>query len=149
MRHLSCLCSRLWSKHWHLCSVFVEVALSRDQQVMTINCSSRTSSEVLVIDLTTSHLEPFLVLPRQLDLLYYVEHWRRLLIILANTGPGQEYQVKFIQHICEHTAAYIHTDVYMQDYYLLLSNTGKKGRKMLSSHLGKFYCNHARHVIKT
>ncbi|KAM7385362.1 hypothetical protein PAMP_001449 [Pampus punctatissimus] len=73
--------------------VFVEVALSRDRQILTINCSSRTSSEVLLIDTTTPHLEPFLVQPRQLDLLYHVEHWRKWLIILANTGPGQEYQV--------------------------------------------------------
>ncbi|XP_067466635.1 prolyl endopeptidase-like isoform X1 [Thunnus thynnus] len=73
--------------------VFVEVALSRDRQILTINCNSRTSSEVLLIDRTTSSLEPFLVQPRQLDLLYHVEHWRSLLIILANTGPGQEYQV--------------------------------------------------------
>uniref|UniRef100_A0A7N6B7Y3 Prolyl endopeptidase n=1 Tax=Anabas testudineus TaxID=64144 RepID=A0A7N6B7Y3_ANATE len=73
--------------------VFVEVALSRDQQILSINCNSRTSSEVLLIDTTKSNLEPFLVQPRQPDLLYHVEHWRRWLIILANTGPGQEYQV--------------------------------------------------------
>ncbi|XP_074501609.1 prolyl endopeptidase-like isoform X2 [Sebastes fasciatus] len=73
--------------------VFVEVALSRDGQLLSINCNSRSSSEVLLIDRTTSHLEPFLVQPRQLDLLYHVEHWRKCLIILTNTGPGQEYQV--------------------------------------------------------
>ncbi|KAM4730120.1 prolyl endopeptidase-like isoform 2-T2 [Anableps anableps] len=73
--------------------VFVEVALSRDRQILTINCNSRTSSEVMLIDVTKSHLEPFVVQPRQLDLLYHVEHWKGLLIILANTGPAQEYQV--------------------------------------------------------
>nr|XP_046258403.1 prolyl endopeptidase-like [Scatophagus argus] len=73
--------------------VFVEVALSRDRRILSINCNSRTTSEVLLIDTVASHLEPFLVQPRQLDLLYHVEHWRKWLIILANTGPGQEYQV--------------------------------------------------------
>ncbi|KAK2824508.1 hypothetical protein Q5P01_021683 [Channa striata] len=73
--------------------VFVEVALSRDRQILSINCSSRTSSEVLLVDTATSHLEPFLVQSRQPDLLYHVEHWKRGLIILANTGPGQEYEV--------------------------------------------------------
>ncbi|XP_038592764.1 prolyl endopeptidase-like isoform X1 [Micropterus salmoides] len=73
--------------------VFVEVALSRDQHILSINCNSRTSSEVRLIDITTSHLEPFLVQSRQPDLLYHVEHWRSWLIILSNTGPGQEYQV--------------------------------------------------------
>ncbi|KAM9364107.1 prolyl endopeptidase-like [Pholidichthys leucotaenia] len=74
--------------------VFVEVSLSRDRQILTINCNSRTSSEVLLSDITTSSSQPFvLVQPRQQDLLYHVEHWRGMLIILANTGPGQEYQV--------------------------------------------------------
>ncbi|KAM3605618.1 uncharacterized protein V6R79_002085 [Siganus canaliculatus] len=73
--------------------VFVEVALSRDRQILSINCNSRTTSEVLLVDSTTSNLEPLLVEPRQQDLLYHVEHWRRSLIILASTGPGQEYQV--------------------------------------------------------
>ncbi|KAK2921679.1 prolyl endopeptidase-like [Channa argus] len=73
--------------------VFVEVALSRDRQILSINCNSRTSSEVLLIDTTTSQLKPFLVQSRQPDLLYHVEHWKRCLIILANTGPGQEYEV--------------------------------------------------------
>ncbi|XP_037535396.1 prolyl endopeptidase-like [Nematolebias whitei] len=73
--------------------VFVEVAQSRDRQILTINSNSRTSSEVLLIDGATSQLKPFLVQSRQLDLLYHVEHWKGHLIILANTGPEQEYQV--------------------------------------------------------
>uniref|UniRef100_A0A4W6F4R6 Prolyl endopeptidase n=1 Tax=Lates calcarifer TaxID=8187 RepID=A0A4W6F4R6_LATCA len=73
--------------------VFVEVVLSRDRQILSINCNTRTSSEVLLIDTATPTLEPLLVQPRQLDLLYHVEHWRRRLIILTNAGPGQEYQV--------------------------------------------------------
>ncbi|XP_061600921.1 prolyl endopeptidase-like isoform X2 [Cololabis saira] len=73
--------------------MFVEVALSRDRRVLTINCSSRTGSEVLLSNVQTSHFEPFVVQPRKPELLYYVEHWRGWLVILANTGPGQEYQV--------------------------------------------------------
>ncbi|XP_057705042.1 prolyl endopeptidase-like isoform X2 [Corythoichthys intestinalis] len=73
--------------------VFVEVSLSRDRQVLIITCSSRSSSEVMLVDVTNPHLEPTLVQARQPELLYHVEHWRQNLIILANTGPGQEYQV--------------------------------------------------------
>uniref|UniRef100_A0A673BAS0 Prolyl endopeptidase n=1 Tax=Sphaeramia orbicularis TaxID=375764 RepID=A0A673BAS0_9TELE len=73
--------------------VFVEVALSRDQQILSINCNSRTSSEVLLIDKTTQSLEPRLIQPRQHELLYHVEHWKGRLIILTNTGPRKEYQV--------------------------------------------------------
>lgn len=53
----------------------------------------------MLIDVTKSHLEPFVIQPRQLDLLYHVEHWKGSLIILANTGPGQEYQVEFQQQL--------------------------------------------------
>ncbi|KAF3708048.1 Prolyl endopeptidase-like [Channa argus] len=87
------LAAALKSIHKEEQSVFVEVALSRDRQILSINCNSRTSSEVLLIDTTTSQLKPFLVQSRQPDLLYHVEHWKRCLIILANTGPGQEYEV--------------------------------------------------------
>ncbi|XP_078477807.1 prolyl endopeptidase-like [Lampetra planeri] len=73
--------------------VFVEVALSRDRQILTINCSSRTSSEVLLVHAASPTLEPLLVQPRQPELLYHVTHWRNCLIILASTGRGQEYQV--------------------------------------------------------
>ncbi|XP_056148262.1 prolyl endopeptidase-like [Lampris incognitus] len=72
---------------------FVEVALSRDKHMLTINCNSKTSSEVWFIDVTMPSLQPILVQPRQPDLLYHVEHWRGWLVILANTSPGQEYQV--------------------------------------------------------
>ncbi|XP_061646940.1 prolyl endopeptidase-like [Phyllopteryx taeniolatus] len=73
--------------------VFVEVSLSRDCHALSITCSSRNSSEVLLVDVSDPRLEPTLVQARQPELLYHVEHWRRNLIILANTGPGQEYQV--------------------------------------------------------
>lgn len=53
----------------------------------------------MLIDVTKSHLEPFVVQPRQLDLLYHVEHWKGSLMILADTGPAQEYQVEFHPHI--------------------------------------------------
>lgn len=73
--------------------VFVEVALTRDQKLLTINCNSRNSSEVFFIDKANLSYEPCLVQRRIPDLLYHIEHWKGLLIILASTGPGQEYQV--------------------------------------------------------
>ncbi|XP_059928859.1 prolyl endopeptidase-like isoform X1 [Gadus macrocephalus] len=73
--------------------VFVEVALSRDGRILTINSSSKTDSEVWLINVTTPTLEPLLVQRRLPGLMYHVEHWRDGLVILANTGPGQEYQV--------------------------------------------------------
>ncbi|XP_075902331.1 prolyl endopeptidase-like [Nelusetta ayraudi] len=73
--------------------VFAEVALTRDRRLLSINSSSRSASEVRLVDVTAPSLEPLLVQPRRPDLLYHVEHWRERLIILASTGPGQEYQV--------------------------------------------------------
>ncbi|XP_055018690.1 prolyl endopeptidase-like isoform X2 [Boleophthalmus pectinirostris] len=74
-------------------NVFVEVALTRDQKLLTINCNSRSSSEVLVIDKDNLSHEPLMIQRRVPELLYHVEHWKGSLIILTNTGPGQEYQV--------------------------------------------------------
>lgn len=71
--------------------------------MLSINCNSRTTSEVLLVDVATSHFKPLLVQPRQLDLRYHVEHWRGRLIILASTGPGQEYQV-----MSTHGPDYVH-----------------------------------------
>ncbi|XP_029377377.1 prolyl endopeptidase-like isoform X2 [Echeneis naucrates] len=91
---LACSGSRITSAYEETQpDVFVEVALSTDQQILSINCNSRTSSEVMIIDTTKPNVEPLLVQSRQQDLFYHVEHWKRQLIILANTGPGQEYQV--------------------------------------------------------
>ncbi|XP_062852049.1 prolyl endopeptidase-like isoform X2 [Trichomycterus rosablanca] len=71
---------------------FVEVICSRDQQLLTVNCSSKSSSEVWVID-SRDPLSPKLVQPREPGLLYHVEHSNNQLYILANTGPGHEYQL--------------------------------------------------------
>lgn len=73
--------------------VFVELALTRDQNLLTINCNNRSSSEVLLIDKNNLSLGPCLVQKRMSSLLYHIEHWKGRLIILTNTGPGKEYQV--------------------------------------------------------
>lgn len=79
--------------------MFAEVALTRDRRLLSINSSSRSASEVRLVDVTAPSLEPLLVQPRRPDLLYHVEHWRERLIILASTGPGQEYQVQELHAI--------------------------------------------------
>ncbi|XP_066535013.1 prolyl endopeptidase-like isoform X2 [Hoplias malabaricus] len=72
---------------------FVELSRSRDKKILTVNCSSKSSSEVWMIDSRSplSHLAQ--VQPRQPGLLYHVEHSSDQLYILANTGPGHEYQL--------------------------------------------------------
>ncbi|XP_035656988.1 prolyl endopeptidase-like [Oncorhynchus keta] len=73
--------------------VFVEVSLSRDRRLVLVNCSSKRSSEVWLIDSAKPLKKPTLVQARLPELLYHVEHSHGQLYILANTGPGQEYQV--------------------------------------------------------
>ncbi|XP_010887078.1 prolyl endopeptidase-like isoform X1 [Esox lucius] len=73
--------------------VFVEVSLSRDRRLVLVNCSSKRSSEVWLIGSEAPLREPALVQARLPELLYFVEHSHGQLYILANTGPGQEYQV--------------------------------------------------------
>lgn len=72
---------------------FVEVGRSGDGQLLTLNCTSKSSSEVRTICCSTPDHTPTLVQPRQPGLIYYIEHARGDLYILANTGPGQEYQL--------------------------------------------------------
>ncbi|XP_050982086.1 prolyl endopeptidase-like [Labeo rohita] len=72
---------------------FVEVSRSRDQRLVTINCSSKISSEVWFVDSKTPLSFPTLIQTRQPGLLYYVEHSDNYLFILANTGANQEYQL--------------------------------------------------------
>ncbi|TRY85712.1 hypothetical protein DNTS_013254 [Danionella cerebrum] len=72
---------------------FVEVSRSRDQKLITINCSSKTSSEVWCVPSKSPLSVPVLIQCRQPGLLYYVEHSENVLFILANTGPNQEYQL--------------------------------------------------------
>ncbi|KAG9344573.1 hypothetical protein JZ751_011245 [Albula glossodonta] len=72
---------------------FVEVSSTRDRKLLTVNCSSKSCSEVWLIDCTTPFARPTLVQSRLPGLLYHVEHRNRNLYVLANTAPGQEYQV--------------------------------------------------------
>ncbi|XP_060781597.1 prolyl endopeptidase-like isoform X2 [Neoarius graeffei] len=72
---------------------FVEVIRSRDQKLLTINCSSKSSSEVWMIDSRSPFSPPKLIQPRQPGLLYHVEHSDNQLYVLANTGPGHEYEL--------------------------------------------------------
>lgn len=73
---------------------FVEVSCSRDQRLVTINCSSKISSEVWFVDSKTPLSIPTLIQSRQPGLLYHVEHSDNYLFVLANTGANQEYQVR-------------------------------------------------------
>ncbi|KAL2083369.1 hypothetical protein ACEWY4_021142 [Coilia grayii] len=72
---------------------FVEVGRSGDGQVLTLNSTSKSSTEVRTICSSSPDHAPALVQPRQPGLVYYTEHARGQLYILANTGPGQEYQL--------------------------------------------------------
>ncbi|XP_043085400.1 prolyl endopeptidase-like [Puntigrus tetrazona] len=72
---------------------FVEVSRSRDQRLVTINCSSKISSEVWFVDSKTPLSSPTLIQARRPGLLYHVEHSDNYLFILANTTANQEYQL--------------------------------------------------------
>ncbi|XP_031434916.1 prolyl endopeptidase-like isoform X2 [Clupea harengus] len=72
---------------------FVEVGRSGDGQLLTLNSTSKSSSEVRVICSSAPDHAPALVQPRQPGLVYYTEHSRGELYILANTGPNQEFQL--------------------------------------------------------
>ncbi|XP_046720914.1 prolyl endopeptidase-like isoform X2 [Silurus meridionalis] len=72
---------------------FVEIIQSRDQRLITVNCSSKSSSEVWMIDSKSPLSPPKLIQSRQPGLLYHVEHSDNQLYVLTNTGPGHEYEL--------------------------------------------------------
>ncbi|XP_035256391.1 prolyl endopeptidase-like [Anguilla anguilla] len=79
---------------------FVEVSSSRDRKVLTVNCSSKSSSEVWLIDCSTPFAPPRLVQPRLPGVLYHVEHRDQQLYVLANTAAGREYQLLRVPLSC-------------------------------------------------
>lgn len=53
---------------------FVDVNVSKDNALITINVNDRVSSEVHVIDAARPFQEPLLVHPRETGVQYFVEH---------------------------------------------------------------------------
>ncbi|RXM99208.1 Prolyl endopeptidase-like, partial [Acipenser ruthenus] len=72
---------------------FVEVMSSKDKRFLTINCNSKSCSEVHLIECRSPLLPPVLVQPRTAGLIYHVEHSEGQLYILTNVGPAHEYQL--------------------------------------------------------
>ncbi|XP_048858635.1 prolyl endopeptidase-like [Brienomyrus brachyistius] len=72
---------------------FVEVSCTRDRNLVTLNCNNKSTSEVWLVEADAPLACPRLSQPRVSGLIYHVEHSGKQLYILANTAPGQEYQV--------------------------------------------------------
>ncbi|XP_041107663.1 prolyl endopeptidase-like isoform X3 [Polyodon spathula] len=72
---------------------FVEVMSSKDKRFLTINCNSKSCSEVHLVECRSPLLPPVLVQPRTAGLIYHVEHNEGQLYILTNAGPAREYQL--------------------------------------------------------
>ena len=63
---------------------YVSVGLSRSQEWVLIDSSSRVSSEVRLIPATEPETEALVVRPRQPDLEYSLDHWGDLWVVLTN-----------------------------------------------------------------
>jgi oligopeptidase B len=63
---------------------YVSVDLSRSQEWVLIDTSSRVSSEVRLIPATEPETEALVVRPRQPDLEYSLDHWGDLWVVLTN-----------------------------------------------------------------
>lgn len=53
---------------------WVDVVSVKDNQVITINCNTKSSSEVWILDACDRHASPKLVARREADVSYFVEH---------------------------------------------------------------------------
>ncbi|XP_073528149.1 prolyl endopeptidase-like [Phyllobates terribilis] len=72
---------------------FVDLYVTRDQHFLTINCNSKTSSEVWLIDRSSPFEPPVLVQTRLPGVIYHVEHRNGFLYILTTYGEPAEYKL--------------------------------------------------------
>ncbi|XP_073420292.1 prolyl endopeptidase-like isoform X2 [Dendrobates tinctorius] len=72
---------------------FVDLYVTRDHHFLTINCNSKTSSEVWLIDCSSPFKPPVLVQTRLPGVIYHVEHKNGFLYILTTYGEPAEYKL--------------------------------------------------------
>ncbi|CAJ0962208.1 unnamed protein product [Ranitomeya imitator] len=72
---------------------FVDLYITRDHHFLTINCNSKTSSEVWLIDSSAPFKPPVLVQTRLPGVIYHVEHKKGFLYILTTYGEPAEYKL--------------------------------------------------------
>ncbi|XP_069810765.1 prolyl endopeptidase-like isoform X2 [Dendropsophus ebraccatus] len=72
---------------------FVDLYITRDRRFLTINCNSKTSSEVRLVDCSCPYVPPVLVQRRLPGVIYHVEHRDGSLYILTTYGEPAEYKL--------------------------------------------------------
>ncbi|XP_028410328.1 prolyl endopeptidase-like isoform X2 [Dendronephthya gigantea] len=82
---------------------FVDVSCTKDRRFVTINSSSKTTSEVYILDSADTRASAQLVRAREPGIEYYIEHCRVLFYILTNYPDGGNYRVlsKTEKDLCE------------------------------------------------
>ncbi|XP_029449200.1 prolyl endopeptidase-like isoform X2 [Rhinatrema bivittatum] len=72
---------------------FVDIYCTKDKRFLTINCNSKSTSEVWLVDCNCPISPPILVQQRTPGVLYHVEHRNEKLYILTTWGETTEYKL--------------------------------------------------------
>ncbi|XP_070578159.1 prolyl endopeptidase-like [Ptychodera flava] len=96
---------------------FVDISHTKDKNYITINSSSKSSSEVQLIKCGDPDTSPVLVQPRQDEMEYFIEHSNGVLYILTNKDRAHDYKLMKVSNTGELTMEN------WQDVYVPESNT--------------------------
>ena len=99
---------------------FVDVSCTKDGHFVTINSSSKTTSEVYILDSADTKASAQLVRAREAGIEYYVEHCDDLFYVLTNYPDGGNYRVMVVseRELCQKkwkSVAYDKNEVILDD----------------------------------
>lgn len=72
---------------------FVDISRTKDGSYIAINCNSRDTSEIRLVDGYLPMCEPVVVFPRRQGVEWYLEHWNGVFYALTNFSENGEYQL--------------------------------------------------------
>lgn len=109
-------------------AIFVDVSQTKDGHYILINCNSKTSSEIHVLESHDVHATPQLMRPREPNTLYFLEHVANRFYIVTNANHATNFQVAtctWSTRTTWHTVVPAHAQVKIDDvdvfaHYLVL-----------------------------
>ncbi|NXO34963.1 PPCEL protein, partial [Locustella ochotensis] len=105
---------------------FVDLYCTKDRRFLTINSSSKTTSEVWLVDCRHPFESPSLVQARTTGVIYHIEHRKDQLYILTTYGDPAEYKAILTDNYIDR----INLDTYCTSYRNLASS-GKENWQLV------------------
>jgi oligopeptidase B len=98
---------------------YIDISTTKDSRYVVINCNSKDTSEVWVIDGYQPTVQPTIVFPRQPGFEWYLEHNNGIFYAVTNFSPNGEYQLVQMHRKPDNDFGDIESLVMSQDGYIL------------------------------